>query len=106
MCSTSVTHHAVFTLELRRQGLLVLLVLESQGLGPLELPVHLVGDHASVHEPAHHGDQQQTLEDPALPAGAHPVSHGGPAALPNARPPQSRLWKVTKHNFNNKNNKK
>lgn len=66
-----------FTLELRRQGLLVLLVLERHGLGPPQLLVHLVGHHAAVQHPAHHRDQQQALEDPALPAGAHPVPHGG-----------------------------
>lgn len=66
-----------FTLKLRRQGLLVLLVLERHGLGPPELLVHLVGHHASVQHPAHHRDEQQTLEEPALPAGANPVPHDG-----------------------------
>lgn len=81
----------VFTLELRRQRLLVLLVLHCHGLGPLELLVHLVGHHAAVQHPADHGEQQQALEDPALPAGAHPVSHVGPAPLPTvcARKPVS-----------------
>lgn len=53
--------------------------------------MHLVGHHAAVQHPADHGEQQQALEDPALPAGAHPVSHVGPAPLPTvcARKPVS-----------------
>lgn len=73
-------------MQLSREGLLVLLVLQGRGLGPLELFVHLVGDHPAVDHPADHGEQQETLEDPALPPGAHPAPHVGPAVPhPHAR---------------------
>lgn len=87
---------SVFTLELSRERLLVLLILERHRLGPLELFVHLVGYHPPVHHPAHHGDQQQALEDPPLPPGAHPVSHIGPAPLPAvcANKPRLCCWKL------------
>jgi len=65
----------VFTLQLCRERLLVLLVLERRRLGPLELPVHLVGHHAAVDDAEHHGEQQQRLEDPPLSPGAHAVAH-------------------------------
>lgn len=86
----------VFTLELRRQGLLVLLVLQRHRLRPLKLCVHLVRYHPAVQHPADHRDQQETLEDPPLPPGAHPVSHGGPAPLPAvcARKPRLCCWKL------------
>lgn len=86
----------VFTLELCRQRLLVLLILQCHCLRPLELFVHLVGHHAPVHHPADHGDQKETLEDPPLPPGTHPVSHVGPAPLPAvyARKPRLCRWKV------------
>lgn len=78
----SVHRQRVFTLELCRERLLVLLVLQRHRLGPPELFMHLIGHEPPVHHPADHGDQQQALEDPSLPAGAHPVSHVGPTALP------------------------
>lgn len=86
----------VFTLELRRQRLLVLLVLQCHRLGPLELFVHLIRDHPPVQHPADHGDKQETLEDPPLPPGAHPVSHVGPAPLPAVCATKPRLccWKL------------
>lgn len=86
----------VFTLELRRQRFLVLLVLQCHRLGPLELFVHLIRDHPPVQHPADHGDQQETLEDPPLPPGAHPVSHVGPAPLPAVCATKPRLccWKL------------
>lgn len=87
---------SLFTLELRRERLLVLLVLECHGLRPLQLFVYLIRHHTPVHHPAHHGDQQETLEDPALPPWAHPVSHVGPAPLPAiwASKPRLCCWKL------------
>lgn len=87
----------LFTLELSREGLLVLLILQSHGLGPLQLLVGLVGHHAAVHEPAEHGDQQQDLEDPPLPAGARSAPHDDAGALlPAVRDTKPRLcrWKL------------
>lgn len=73
---------ALFTLELRGQRLLVLLVLQRHRLGPPQLFVHLVGHHPPVEDAADHGEHQQTLEEPPLPPGAHPVPHVGPAPFP------------------------
>lgn len=86
----------VFTLELRRQGFLVLLVLQRHRFRPLKLCVHLVRYHPAVQHPADDCEQQETLEDPPLPPGAHPVSHGGPAPLPAvcARKPRLCCWKL------------
>lgn len=86
----------MFTLELRRERLLVLLVLQRHRLRPLQLFVHLIGNHPPVHHPADHGEQQEKLEDPALPAGAHPVPHVGPTPLPAvcSRKPRLCCWKL------------
>lgn len=91
----------VFTLELSRECLLVLLVLQCHRLRPLELLVHLIRYHPGVHRPADHGDQQETLEDPPLPPGAHPVSHVGPAPLPAVctRKPRLCCWKLRSQLF-------
>lgn len=87
---------ALFTLELRRQGLLVLLVLQRHRLGSPQLFVHLVGHHPPVEHSTGHGDQQETLEDPPLPPGTNPVSHVGPAALPAVCASKPRLccWEL------------
>lgn len=82
---------SVFTLELRRQGLLVLLVLERHRLGPPQLLVHLVRYHAAVEHPADHREHQEALEDPPLPPGADPVPHVGPAPLPAVCATKPRL---------------
>lgn len=92
---------AVPTLELRRQGLLVLLVLQRHRLGPPQLIVHLVGHHPPVEDAADHGEQQKTLEDPPLPAGAHPGPHAGAAPLPAAcaTKPRRCCWELLRELF-------
>lgn len=90
-----------FTLELCWERLLVLLVLQRHRLRPLELFVHLVRHHAPVQDPAHHGEQQQTLEDPPLPPGANPVSHVGRAAPVRARKPRLCCGKLPTQLFFN-----
>lgn len=87
----SLTHSTVFTLELSRQRLLVLLVLQCHRLRPLQLFVHLVRHHPAVHHPTDHREQQQELEDPSLSPGAHPVTHVGPAPLRDAWARMPRL---------------
>lgn len=79
----------------------MLLILQCHRLGPLQLFVGLIGHHPAVHHPADHGDQQQDLEDPPLPAGAHPVPHVGAATLPavGASKPRLRRWKLPDTTF-------
>lgn len=66
----------MFTLKLRRERLLMLLVLQRQCLRPFQLFVHFIRNHSSVYHSEDYSDGQERLEDLSLPSGEHSVAHG------------------------------
>lgn len=62
----------------------MLLVLERRGLRLPQLALQLVVQHRAVEETEHHSQDQESLENPLLFSGTHPVAHvpGGVPRVP------------------------
>lgn len=69
------------TLQLGRERVLVLLVLERHCLSFAQLRLQFQVEHRAIEEAEDHREKQQRLEDPLLLSGAHPVSHS-PSCAP------------------------